>query len=258
MKKQKLILILLILLLFIINYSFLDKTLENFLSNSEFVVVQRVIDGDTIVAGNNSIRLLGINSPEKGEKYYNESKEFLEKLILDKEVRFEFGKEKYDQYKRILAYVYINNMNINIELVKNGFANFYFPSGKDMHYKEFVQAWKSCIESNKNLCQKSNKKCSECIELNEFDSEKERITIDNQCGFSCDLTNWEIKDEGRKNFVFPKTNLNSNEKITIQVGEGNNNNTNLFWKGEKYVWTETGDTLFLRDENAGLILYKSY
>jgi len=70
-QKQIVLLVFFIVLLFIINYSFLDKSLENFLTDYKFSNVKRVIDGDTIVLEDNiHVRLLGINSPEKNEKYY--------------------------------------------------------------------------------------------------------------------------------------------------------------------------------------------
>ena len=51
--------------------------------------VRRVIDGDTIVAESRSIRLLGINTPERGEEYYLEAKEFLEDyLYINQKLRF--------------------------------------------------------------------------------------------------------------------------------------------------------------------------
>ena len=40
------------------------------------------------------------NSPERGEPYYAEAKEFLNERILNKTVRLEFGKDKYDRYNR--------------------------------------------------------------------------------------------------------------------------------------------------------------
>ena len=143
MKKRKDIILLafLILALFAINYSFLDKKVEDFLSDFEFVKINRVIDGDTVKYEDGSIRLLGINSPERNEKYYSEAKEFLDKIVTNKTVRFEFGKEKYDRYKRTLAYIYFNNENINLKLVEEDLANFYFTSGKDIHYDEFKEEW---------------------------------------------------------------------------------------------------------------------
>jgi len=32
----------------------------------------------------------------------------------------------------------------------------------------------------------------------------------------------------------------------------------LFWKGKDYVWTSTGDTLFLRDDEGKLVLWEMY
>jgi len=257
-RKQIILIIFLILFLFVINYSFLDKSLKNFLSDSQIVKIDRVIDGDTIKVNENSIRLLGMNTPERGELYYSEAKEFLEKLILNKTVRLESGKEEYDRYGRFLAYVFLNGENVNLKLVEEGFANFYFPSGKDIYYNEFKASWMMCIEGNKNLCEHSNNICSECIELKNFNVKDQEIVFYNKCNFPCDLTNWNIKDEGRKNFIFPKFVLNSNSDVKIIVGEGDNNNEILFWKNEDYVLTVTGDTLFLRDPKGKLVLWESY
>ena len=70
-KKQIFLIIFLVIILFTINYPFLDKKLENFLTDYETEIVERVIDGDTIVIDGSSVRLLGINTPERGEIYYS-------------------------------------------------------------------------------------------------------------------------------------------------------------------------------------------
>jgi len=257
-KKNIIILVSLIIALLVINYPFLDKALQKFLTNYESVKVERVIDGDTIKSQNQSIRLLGINSPEKGELYYTEAKEFLENEILNKTVNLEYGKERYDKYQRVLAYVFLDNININLKLVEKGFGNFYFPSGKDNYYNKFKDAWEECINNNLNLCENSVNKCSSCIELRELNVNNQRVILYNNCNFSCDLTNWEIKDEGRKKFVFEDFVLNSGDEVEIVIGEGINSDDRLYWSGEEYVWTETGDALFLRDEDGKLVLWESY
>ena len=98
----------------------------------------------------------------------------------------------------------------------------------------------------------------QCIELKELNSNLQEIIFYNSCDFSCDLTNWNIKDEGRKNFIFPEFILNSNSEVKIIVGEGIDNHKNLFWKNEEYVLTSTGDTIFLRDSDGKLVLWKNY
>ncbi|MBU1129583.1 MAG: thermonuclease family protein [Nanoarchaeota archaeon] len=256
--KQVFLLILLVVCLIVINYNFLDKSLEGFFEESEMVFVERVIDGDTVVFNSSSIRLLGINSPERGEKYYEEAKNFLEKEVLNKTVELKFGNERYDKYDRLLAYVFVGQENVNLKLVEKGFANFYFPSGKDFYYDDFEKAWESCLNLNKNLCEKSQNICKDCIELKKFDFENEVLVFYNKCLYDCSLEGWEIKDEGRKNFVFHEFNLKTFSEVQVVVGNGIDNSTTLFWKGEDYVWTKTGDSLFLRDDEGGLVLWKGY
>jgi micrococcal nuclease len=258
-QKDLIILASLILLLFIIDYPFLDKAVENFLGQNQEAFVERVIDGDTLVIENEtSVRLLGINTPERGDTYYEEAKKFLEDFVLNKTVELEFGKERYDMYDRMLAYLYINRESVNLGLVEEGLANIYFPSGKDVHYKEFKEAWENCIENNSNLCEASTDKCSQCIQLEEFDHKDQVVIFQNTCNFSCDLNKWQIKDEGRKKFIFPRFVLGENQSVEVRVGEGINSQISLFWKNESYVWTDTGDTLFLRDKEEKLVLWESY
>ncbi|HUS48664.1 MAG TPA: thermonuclease family protein [Candidatus Paceibacterota bacterium] len=256
-KKQVILLISLILVLIMINYSFIDNALENFFLDYEIANVERVIDGDTIVIDNGtSVRLLGINCPEKGERYYEEAKGLLEELVLNKTVKIKFGKERYDIYNRILAYIFVGETNVNLELINKGFANFYFPSGKDTYYNDFKQAWENCIKEDINLCEKSENRCADCIKLSNFDFKNQEIAFANGCDFDCDLTGWKIKDEGRKNFVFGDFILKDNEQVKIIVGESVDMGSTLFWKNEDYVWTDSGDTLFLRDDADGLVLWE--
>lgn len=240
-KRYIFILILLIIFLVAINYSWIDSYVIKEI-NKEEVSVLRVIDGDTIVAGNETIRLLGINTPEKGEKYYKEAKNFLEILILNETIELESGKENRDKYHRELRYIFVENNNINLELVKKGFANPYFPSGKDKYSKEFYEAWSQCLKENKNLCEKSTNKCSQCIELKEFDYKKGIINLYNNCNYDCSLKNWLITNEGRKRLILNET-IVTKENYVINTGD---------------IWTKTGDSLFLRDENGKLINYENY
>ncbi len=261
-KRQVGILIILITIFFAINYSSIDSFLKDFLDESKTAIVSRVIDGDTLEItdkGNReSVRLLGINTPERGEVLYDEAKRFLEELSLNKSVRLEFGKDRYDRYNRTLAYIFVNEFNINKEIVRQGYANIYFPSGKDVYYNEFLEAWKECINRDINLCEKSKDECANCVILKDLDVKNQKVIFENKCGFDCDLNKWTIKDEGRKKFIFGNFILRENENVEVIIGNGKNTSKTLYWKGYEYVWTETGDSIFLRDEKNKLVLYKNY
>ena len=256
-KKREIILLTVLIFLFIfLNYNFIDNKIKESVKNSDVKIVERVIDGDTIILENNThIRLLGINSPEKNETYDIEATNSLIEIVSNKTVTLEYGKEKTDLYGRTLAYVIVDGKNINVEQVKRGFANTYIYNN-DEYSSSLNEAWSECLAVGKNLCEKSNDKCAECIELKDLNLKEQEVTFYNNCSFDCDLTNWNIKNEGRKNFFFGNFILGSYKEVNVIVGNESDNENNLFWKGYDYVWTAAGDTLFLRDENGKLVLWK--
>lgn len=93
--------------------------------------VVRIVDGDTfdLLAGSNSllrIRLNGIDCPERGQDYYRVAKDALAEYIFQREVKIiAVGK---DRYGRIIANVFINGQNINLMMVRDGYA---------WHYKKY-------------------------------------------------------------------------------------------------------------------------
>ncbi len=103
-------------------------------ADSTTVQVVRVIDGDTIqvccVFGDREkVRYIGINTPEihhpmKGVEHFGkEASEANRKLVDGKTVRLEFDVKQLDRYKRLLAYVYLENGTfVNAWLVENGYA----------------------------------------------------------------------------------------------------------------------------------------
>jgi micrococcal nuclease len=264
-KQEIFFLFILIFILFLINYSYLDKKLISFFSTEESLIkekvcfVERVVDGDTIIACGNTTRLLGINTPEKGEFLYSLAKEYLVKRIENKTIKLVFSNEKKDRYGRVLAYVYFENKNINQELIKNGFANPYFPSSKDKNFNSFLSSWEECTLIRNNLCENSKDICANCIQLKNLNLEKETILLYNSCDFSCDLENWTIKDEGRKIFTFPFFKLESNSELEIITANDSGVFKNkIYWTSNDYVWTDSGDTIFIRDSKGKLVLWKNY
>jgi|SRR3989344_7568193 len=220
-----LILIFLFLAIISLNYSPVDKYLEQTFSVRTSVFIERIIDGDTIESDIGNIRLLGINTPERGEKYYNEARDFLKKKIENKTVELEFTGETHDKYRRILAYVFLENKNINTELVENGFANYYFYGGKDRYSNLLEEAWNKCINNKINLCEPSINQCSNCIFLENID------VLKNECDFDCNITGWKIKGEGRNNTIFSET-LNNREKTNFDIELMDSEDTIFLWDDE--------------------------
>lgn len=102
--------------------------------------VIEVIDGDTIVIeGGYRVRYIGIDSPERGEKYYQEAREANRELVQNKRVRLEKDISDTDRYGRLLRYVYAGDYFVNAELVRKGYARSYaYPP--DIKYQAFLKS----------------------------------------------------------------------------------------------------------------------
>ncbi|OIQ02804.1 MAG: hypothetical protein AUK36_05240 [Zetaproteobacteria bacterium CG2_30_59_37] len=102
-------------------------------SQSRWVEVGRVLDGDTFVGNmGEHIRLLGINTPEiaheasPAQPMGDEATQALTKLIAGKSVRLDFDKQRKDDYGRTLAQLYLRDGTwVNGEMVRLGMAHVY-------------------------------------------------------------------------------------------------------------------------------------
>ncbi|WP_292004265.1 thermonuclease family protein [Chlorobium sp.] len=99
--------------------------------------VVRVRDGDTIVmldAGRelHVIRLAHIDTPEKNQPYGNRAKQFVSSLVYGKTVRIDVTDR--DRYGRLIGVVYIGATNVNLQLVRHGYAWWYREYSRDVSY----------------------------------------------------------------------------------------------------------------------------
>ncbi|HNZ52326.1 MAG: hypothetical protein BWY36_00666 [Candidatus Diapherotrites archaeon ADurb.Bin253] len=94
--------------------------------------VDRVIDGDTFeLCSGEKVRLLCVDTPERGKPGYEDAKLFLEDLILNREVYINtsnYDVETIDKYGRLLAWVYIENdlgekILVNKYLLEEGYGD---------------------------------------------------------------------------------------------------------------------------------------
>ncbi len=130
---------------------------------SSNVYALRAIDGDTIELSNGQrVRYIGIDTPELRERdgsswvyrprpYAEEAKDFNRKLVEGKSVRLEFDVQKKDKYDRLLAYVYIDDKMVNLEMVRQGYAMIYTYPPNVKYTEEFLAAQKEAREKNRGL-----------------------------------------------------------------------------------------------------------
>ena len=88
------------------------------------IYATRIIDGDTFVASTGeTIRLIGVDAPERNDCNSVEAKNRLSNLILNKEISVEYDKGEKDRYGRTLLYVWADNQFVNEVLAREGFAD---------------------------------------------------------------------------------------------------------------------------------------
>jgi endonuclease YncB( thermonuclease family) len=86
-------------------------------------VVVRVVDGDTVELGNGeTVRLVGIDTPEVGQCGYERAAVRLEELVLGRQVRLGESDEDRDGYGRLLRYVDAGDVDAGLQLVREGLA----------------------------------------------------------------------------------------------------------------------------------------
>jgi micrococcal nuclease len=95
-------------------------------------VVVRVIDGDTIQvrigARLETVRYIGVNTPELhhpmrgAEPGGREASAVNGEIVAGKRVRLELDVQTRDRWGRLLAYVWVDTIMVNAELVRRGYA----------------------------------------------------------------------------------------------------------------------------------------
>ena len=86
--------------------------------------VTRIIDGDNLELNNGqSIRLYGINCPEKNQKFSQEAIDLSTQLTLNQQITIDYQPNyAKDKWGRLAGYVFINDTFLNQELVRQGYC----------------------------------------------------------------------------------------------------------------------------------------
>ncbi len=104
------------------------------------VTVTEVVDGDTIVVeGGVRVRLIGIDTPERGAPGFHESAAALSALVAGKRVQLVAGaRDDVDKYGRLLRYVEVDGVDANLEMLRSGHARTRYDSrdGYGAHARE--------------------------------------------------------------------------------------------------------------------------
>jgi len=250
-KKAFIISFVLSLALFLFDFTYKSGF---FVFNREYYFVSKVIDGDTIELSNREkVRLLGINAPEINEPFGEEAKGFLSKMVEGKRVYVERDLRPRDEFGRLLAFLFIDDKNINLELVRSGSAHTFQLNKVSKYIKELREVENFAMKNQLGIWKKSNITCIKLVDLKI--SGEEKVVLRNDCNFSIQLKNWILEDESHNRFIFPSYLFKPKEVIEIY----STNKTAKFSFNKNFpIWDREGDSLFLRDSQGLLVLFYRY
>jgi len=135
--------------------------------------VLRVVDGDTIDIDYNGhkerVRLLCVNTPEsvhpnraKNTPMGKTASKYTKKALTGKTVDIEFeGNKQRGRYNRLLAYVFVDGRNFNVDLVKKGLSPYYTKYGASKAYdREFKIAEQRAKKQHLNIWSRKSGKAT--------------------------------------------------------------------------------------------------
>ena len=147
--------------------------------NQKNVYVKEAIDGDTIkLSSGESVRYIGIDTPEMRSKdsgwaydpkhYAEEAKDFNRNLVEGKSVTLEFDVQKKDKYNRLLAYVYVGEKMVNLEMVKQGYAMIYTYPPNVKYAEDFLAAQMDARKNKRGLWLEADKEIISSSEARDY------------------------------------------------------------------------------------------
>ncbi len=237
----------------------------SFLADRVTAQVVYVSDGDSFeveVAGSEErVRMIGINTPEKGECYGTEARQALVDLIDGQVVSLVSDVESTDQYGRILAYVYAGDVFVNEEMARLGaaLARPYEPNTTlqpvlDAAEAEARDAFRGMWSAD--TCGGEEDPAVVIAEVHADapgrDGENlngEYVVLESLSEETFSLAGWTLRDESSVHrYVFPSSvTIEPGAGIVVFTGCGQDEASRLYWCSDSPVWDNGGDTAFLLD-----------
>jgi micrococcal nuclease len=229
-------------------------------------LVKRVVDGDTIVlADGRHVRYIGINTPERGEAFWKEAKDYNTQQVGGKLVTLEFGQVREDAYGRALAYCSVEGEMANAQLLKAGLAHLFvlepityyhlFRRLQEEARAQGLGIWgKDGFTGPLKITRlKANAEGDDRYNLN-----GEYVRICNISPATLDLKGFSLSDQQGYYYIFTKGVLRPGYTALLFTGAGKDvvdgaDQLRLFWGSRYPIWNNEGDHASLRDPHGKLI-----
>ncbi|MDH4119888.1 MAG: lamin tail domain-containing protein [Acidimicrobiia bacterium] len=237
------------------------------------VIVVRADDGDSLrvlLEGTEErVRLLGINAPEKDECLGDESRQNLDAMVSG-DVVLGLEPDSRDQFGRLLAHVFVDDLYVNEAQVSDGLA--IVLSDANTAQDRLVAAQERAERSATGLW--SAEACGggdlvDGVEIVRIEAnpqgpdeeamDRELVEIANRGTDAVDLSGFVLRDESTANrFVFPTGSVvPAGETITVASG-CDPTAADFAWCADDPVWNNGGDSALLLDPAGRVVDHLGY
>ncbi len=229
--------------------------------DGQTVTVRAVVDGDTVdLADGRRVRYIGINTPERDQPFYEEATEANRRLVEGREAWLVPGVQPRDRYGRTLAYLWVGDIFVNLELVRLGYANAYTAPPNVRYSKELLAAEREAREAGVGLWSPADVSLRivrivyDAPGPDEDNPNGEWVEIANEGSEDVNLQGFTLKDEANHIYTFPAVTLRAGATLQLHSGRGTDSKEHLYWGlvGDS-VWNNDGDTAYLRDAQGRLV-----
>ncbi|MEZ5373880.1 MAG: lamin tail domain-containing protein [Microthrixaceae bacterium] len=243
--------------------------------SAEVATVIEVTDGDTlrvrVDGAEERVRLIGIDTPERGECLADRARQRVVQLVASGEVGLEPDTTDRDQYGRLLRYVHAGDAFVNETLVSEGLAiaRRYPP---DTARAEGLEAAQDAAERH-GVGMWDHSACGPVaggaadLSLTALNADPpgtndnenlngEWVELTNLAEAPVDLTGWGLKDESASHrYGFPNGfELDGRATVRVSSGCGSDTDDQLHWcVSGSAVWNNSGDTAFLLDPSGNIV-----
>jgi len=230
--------------------------------------ILKVDDGDTFIfetgAGEVTVRLLGVNAPERDECLYAEAAAWLQANLEEQPVVFE--DHGPDQFGRNLGYVWAGDSFVNLALVESGLAIATTPGEREIRGGDLLSAEETAYREGFGIWGPAACGATREIELTVDTSghnppgpddevlDLEHVTIVNHGATTGDLSGWLLRDESSSHrFRFPEgTIIEPGTALMVTSGDAG-------WEpGDSPVWNNDGDMALLLTPDGAVAARERY
>lgn len=225
----------------------------------------RVIDGDTLVLdGDERVRVLYINTPEKKEEMGPEAGQFTRDLVLFKEVDLVYSADsERDHYGRLLAEVYVDGVSLEESLLSEGMAHLFLlaPERPPANIDRLIAAQARARQEGKGVW--ATERYRSTLHITSFhanarghDGENlngEYLRIANVTGQPLNVGGYTLSSAHGKVLTLPDFTIPAGYSFQILSGEGVTNDDpsagplQIYWGSTFPIWINDGDAATLRD-----------